>query len=613
MRYSKFEFKNYKGIRELTLPLGSSVATLIGLNESGKTTILEAIFSFSYGSEALDAINPGLANLRDPNSWIPIPKKFNFNEDITITATVELDDADQSAYAEHMSSKFGLSTTNCPTSITINEIHHFENSRHTGTTRTWSLVVQGTKGQQRNSRTYRSKTDEWTGAVGLLKARLPRIWYFPNFLFDLPDAFVLSSSTDVVSGNAERDEFYRVTFEQILQSIDSKMTLDEHIVKRYASIEDVDRRNLDATIHALQQALNKAIFAAWKRIFSKAIEPQEVALQLRRGPAGETLLDLKIHDNDGYYELNERSLGFRWFFMFLLMTSFRTGNDAASKPFFLLDEPASNLHSSAQRQLLKSFETLADNCRLIYTTHSQHLIDLKWLDSAFVVRNEAISAPDSEEYFESRVTEGTAISAEHYRKFAALHPNQTSYLQPVLDLLEFRPSDLEAAPGAVIVEGKSDFAVLKYAAEILNLGTDLRIIPGTGASALDPLIRLHLGWGSPFAVLLDGDKEGKHQAERYRETYGPVVDAVICTLPVLVDDSSVEEIEDLVSEVDQLALLQAIGGVPDAGKVKKKDLHNALHELYATKTIVVLSTETTNRLSKVLTALSDKVKSVGST
>lgn len=45
MRYRAFHFENYKGIESMDLALTGDVTTLIGLNESGKTTILEAIFT----------------------------------------------------------------------------------------------------------------------------------------------------------------------------------------------------------------------------------------------------------------------------------------------------------------------------------------------------------------------------------------------------------------------------------------------------------------------------------------------------------------------------------------------------------------------------------------
>jgi len=115
MRYVKFQFRNYKGIEEMDLGLAGPVTTLIGLNESGKTTILEAIFCFSYGAEDLEAINPEMASLRARDQWIPISKRANFNDTIDICAVVELSEEDKRALRSHMRTEFGLTLSEVPT------------------------------------------------------------------------------------------------------------------------------------------------------------------------------------------------------------------------------------------------------------------------------------------------------------------------------------------------------------------------------------------------------------------------------------------------------------------------------------------------------------------
>ena len=51
MKYKSFRIKNFKGIKDTTVVLqgvaGAGVFAFVGLNESGKTTVLEAIHSFS--------------------------------------------------------------------------------------------------------------------------------------------------------------------------------------------------------------------------------------------------------------------------------------------------------------------------------------------------------------------------------------------------------------------------------------------------------------------------------------------------------------------------------------------------------------------------------------
>lgn len=53
MKYTKFFIKNYKAIDELTINLSKNVIPLIGLNESGKTSILQAILAFDRDKDNL--------------------------------------------------------------------------------------------------------------------------------------------------------------------------------------------------------------------------------------------------------------------------------------------------------------------------------------------------------------------------------------------------------------------------------------------------------------------------------------------------------------------------------------------------------------------------------
>ena len=50
MRFKRFVLKNFRGVKHTTLDLGTSPASninvLVGLNESGKTTVLDGIYHF---------------------------------------------------------------------------------------------------------------------------------------------------------------------------------------------------------------------------------------------------------------------------------------------------------------------------------------------------------------------------------------------------------------------------------------------------------------------------------------------------------------------------------------------------------------------------------------
>ncbi len=60
----------------------------------------------------------------------------------------------------------------------------------------------------------------------------------------------------------------------------------------------------------------------------------------------------QIRDRTRRFNVNDRSLGFRWFFAFMLFTQFRVARSGSRPLLFLFDEPASNLHAAAQQKLI---------------------------------------------------------------------------------------------------------------------------------------------------------------------------------------------------------------------------------------------------------------------
>jgi ABC-type Mn2+/Zn2+ transport system ATPase subunit len=594
----------------MTLALRDDVTTLIGLNESGKTTILEAIYCFEYGAEDLDVIGPGIASLKEREHWIPISQRADFNGEIVISALVELDNWDKRDLRSHMKSDHGLVLSEVPNEILINEHYKFKSSRFQAKKRTWALKIAGTKDRQRNPRPYDASSEEWQGAVEYLTAKLPRIWYFPNFLFELPEKFIITDQEEdpweeVVQ---DRDRFYRSIFENILRQTAPGATLESHIIDRIRSPRKSDQRNLDALLLAMSESVTRMVFEGWNRIFGRAVpSAQEVQLGVEVDSNDNVYVELKLKGPDGYYDLSERSLGFRWFFMFLLMTSFlgkaKMFWEPFSKPLFLLDEPASNLHSSAQAELLKSFENLVDRCHLVYATHSHHLINIRWLDSAYVVKNNALASLKIGDYLNTRMGSRTSITAARYRKFVAEHPDQTSYFQPVLDLLDYQPSFVEPVPNVVMVEGKSDFYLLRYMAEVLGIDSDIRTVPGTGAGSLDTLIQLHIGWGKNFLILLDGDAEGIKQRERYEQKFGLLVKGRCVLLSDLCGESAVKEAEDLLSDVDKRQLISAIYSAGAQRPTDKKAFRQAIIELYGRKQAVPVRPSTVRRFEQVFSGL----------
>ena len=90
---------------------------------------------------------------------------------------------------------------------------------------------------------------------------------------------------------------------------------------------------------------------------------------------------IKLEENNGQtVSLNETSAGRRWYFTYYFVKCTLSEGDT-----FIIDEPASMLHPSAQKEILKDLLELSrKGIRIVYSTHSPYLIPQEWNCIGFV-------------------------------------------------------------------------------------------------------------------------------------------------------------------------------------------------------------------------------------
>ncbi len=585
MRYTSFYIKNYKGIKELTLDLDkkptSDIYTLVGLNESGKTTILEAISTLSNEPSETEI-----------HKLIPKSKKFNFNDTIEIHATLELDDDDNKAIADWLKES-GFTAVERINQYKISLIYTFKDSVYVEDESGWvyDFNLSGSKKGQRTSRNYGSNTQEFNDVNDFVYGDLlPPIIYYPNFLFDFPNRIYLEES----STEDKEQKIYRAVLNDILDTFNEGLNIKDHIVKRLKNATEANKESLDATIDRMSAQITKIVFDAWGQIF--ASNGKEIKLN----PSINTVdnlayLEFKLKEGLEQFQISERSLGFKWFFTFLLFTEFRKNRrHEKGEILFLLDEPASNLHSTAQKKLLSTFENLVTNCKLIYTTHSHHLINPKWLSGAYIVRNKAIDYNG----FDGS-PENTDVEATIYKQFVTAHPEQRTYFQPILDAIEYSPSSLEEVPNIVLTEGKNDYYTFRYMAEVIlkDEDYDIKFYPGNGADRNNQIIATYLAWGRDFNIFLDGDKAGEEAKTRYIKEFGVVVHDNITTLKD-VDPTFAFATEQLFTPQELLDIQKTFD--PTATAYNKSAFNTALQNLFISEQEITISAETKVKFKKVL-------------
>lgn len=598
MKFTFFKFKNFKGIEDQKLDLSKSgnqsIFTLVGLNESGKTTILEAINFFSHKPESLDVLGLHSYTVEDIHNLIPINKRDNFNDIISISVGLELSDEDIKEIKKTISLKNEIDVADCSKNFSYTQVYHFKNSVHQPdkNQNLWTFNARGRKKRAKKSRNLNGS--EIIPAHDLVKNKIPSILYFPNFLFEFPARIYLNDNNE-----NPKHLFYQKIIQDVLDSLNNDTNIKEHIIDRVKSSERNDKRNLDSLIGKMEKKMTSVIFNSWNEIFNKNISQKEIVLEIDEDENG-VFIEFSIKDDVDTYLISERSLGFRWFFVYILLTQFRSFRKNYNDAFFLFDEPASNLHPAAQSELLKSFENLPN---VIYTTHSHYLINPKWLESTYVVKNRGIDYDNEAEY----VARNTDITVMKYREFASHYPSQTSYFQPILEILEYQPANLELVPNIVITEGKNDFYTFSYYQKtIKSYKTPIHFIPGTSSSNLESLICLYLGWGKKFIVLLDSDSAGIKEKARYINLFGASVEDIILTYEDINVDWKKFETENLFTEFDQINIQTK--NYTNEITFKKKTFNRCIQENFATNQVITLQKETHDNFKNVLDYIKQKFK-----
>lgn len=627
MRYLKFRIRNFRGIKDtevdLTSSTGANVFSLVGLNESGKTTILEAIHSFSpdYRTKTLrrDTTKRDEEAAKDR---LPRHLLARFTGEISVEATVSVTHSDKKDIAEMIKGEVDLSVdpNDIPDKFILKRYDIFERGDYIRTENKFDFDLPAkAKGARKKRLIDKSLYDD---VYQCLWSFTPDIAYHDSFIFDFPKRIYITQRPE------SNDWVYRKMFEDVLSAGRVPYDLkdltrrirDEKYKKGWMEFFSLwstndDRSRVQQIIDQASETITDAVFGKWNKIFREDVGGKEIAVQFGveqgRKYHKETksfsdsddhdlYVSLEIKDGIRRFPIQDRSLGFRWFFAFLLFTQFRTKRSEDRPVLFLFDEPAANLHSAAQERLIESFPEIAtgDNM-LMYSTHSHYMISPDWLEQTFIVTN-AADAPETS-VVDSAVIEDDSldIKAQLYRLFVNEHPSETSYFQPIVDRIEVVPSKFDISIPSVIVEGKSDYYIIRYAMKLLNKES-IRLIPATGSGTFGALIALGATWGTKFIFMLDSDNAGLKERDRYALDHGARSEAICCLSDF---DEGLSEIEGLLDGEAREIMSSHLG----TDKLSKKAVSRFFQEQLAKREILDLGPVFAARSGAVIDGLHTKL------
>jgi ABC-type cobalamin/Fe3+-siderophores transport system ATPase subunit len=487
MKYKRFVIKNYRAIVgpiEIDVHK-SSLMPIIGINESGKTTILHAIFAFDFIN---DTLNEGGRHLEDTaNLYQTASPPSEIQAEVDLSKS-ELKNSIAKAWNKDGQLKNELGRIwrkrELPDHITITR-----NLK----TRNYSIAPS-------LSATLASQD----AIARQVISNLPYILYFDDFRDKIPERIeILDSEKDSTSG-------WLPIIERLFQETDPSYSV--------FNLPTMEERLRKSVLSRVERKLNETLTREWQNFklderdalrISVDFQPTQGEPAQQQGggtvqPKPASIrnyikLDVVEKDKlgfDHFFFVSDRSKGFYWFFNFVMKLEFNpklVHNQGSA--IYLLDEPGSYLHSFAQRKLCQKIRGISERNWVAYCTHSHYLLD----PEVIPVNKVMVADKDSD----------GAISLIPLTEYRSPKSEKRSALQPVLDALQIKPIalDLISDRTTIIAEGIYDY----FALTLFSEGTGVSVLPSVGAESIKFFISLMIAWQVDFRALWDNDAEGQRR------------------------------------------------------------------------------------------------------
>ncbi len=375
MELSKIQIKNFRSIKDSTIEFTHNCVVLIGKNEAGKSNVLNAVAALfeQYESSQKDK------RKKIDNETID-------DDDCTITATFSLNKEDIKYVVRRLREKFEnfelitfkdflslegyVENTYKSMDIEFHFLNPANSKLYTVSVEsdksimpTEQLFLSGSMIVPQNTGTSFNLPEEVAAIVRELYEDKPIRcinWRFSN-------NYLLPNSVNIKEFMRNPSQFRSLENIFILAGRDD-------IRKEFD-----DAKSSDGDYHNLVEQVGRKITSTFQKIWSdfKGTKIQLIA-------DGEEI-KIKIVDKVKY-NCEDRSEGFKKFISILLMLSTRhRAKKLSYNDLILIDEPDQSLYPTSATYLRDELLSIAAKAKVIYTTHSQYMLDTNNLDRHIVV------------------------------------------------------------------------------------------------------------------------------------------------------------------------------------------------------------------------------------
>lgn len=514
MRVKNILIKNFKSIKELNIPLNeygsgnqkSNTTFLVGINESGKSAILEAISLIKTGFEEEDYQEYCFLEAQEDTEYIEL--------------YTELEVIKESFWQKKIIEKLGLKDSFAKKikllkivkntylgeadlgenfKITINNDLPFHEYIINTTSTTINGIINKTekieflktinsineKITKENASSFLKDNQKLLTKMGLeyriantlvetLNHSIPNIeiWkakpeYLINSIVDL-EKFKENTELSIPLKNIFHI-YGKKTDEDIKTTI-------ERALKNQARSDELEDKMTDK--------VTKHINRIWKE--------HKIKIKISINSSN---CQVQVEDKDkkfNYYTMDQRSDGFKQFVSLILSLSAKNDSDKLSNNIILIDEPEVHLHPSGIKYMRDEILKIGKKNNVIVSTHSQNMVDTTTPERHWVVKKQkaetSILQIDGNTPIEDDKVLASAFGINLFK--------------------ELLPKNI------IIVEGGDDKNIISHALKLLQDRFFYSIKSAGGASKSPGFARLLGDENIPAFILFDADKDGRDNKKR---------------------------------------------------------------------------------------------------
>ncbi len=526
----KFRIKNYKSIVDSgTFYLDEKLTVLAGKNESGKTSILEAIEDFDTEKEIKQDAKSIINEKSSPELEATI--KFTKKEikEIQEKFKFEINKNYEIVVSKNFENKYSLKT----------DLFSFLREENAITMSGHNIDLEAIKKKINKSIAPKLNLKKIMD-IEEIKSKINEgdiTEDIKNNLFGELDTYKKSLDEEIINIEKLEEELvqelkdyipYFILFDTSKdQNIPNEIPFSEldsnEFVQDLKEISDLDldlvkdpKRERERT--QMELKLNIELSKNYKNFWVQDLANIKITWR-------DSKLFFWVEEDEILYPPSMRSKGKQWHITFYIKITARTKEDKPN--FLLIDEPGLFLHSAAQKDILNKIKDSSKEMQVVYATHSPYLIDTDNLDKIRLVEKEN--------------SVGTKVS-----KITA-KPKYKDTLAPILTAIgEDQAVGIKTdKKNSIILEGFTDFLWLK-SFKILLKEDNINLIPGTGGTSCLHIGSIIFGWGLNPIFILDNDGAGKISKIKLMKKLAIEEDKII-QIPF----NKEGEIEDLFTDKDK--------------------------------------------------------------